>query len=85
MSELPELDRPCTACKTVGVVYNPYWQENEARIKDAFERADTDAEAREYTRNLPPEELGCGECDGVGRVPTDEGLRLLQFLRRYNR
>ncbi len=26
----------------------------------------------------------CVECEGVGSVPTENGLQLLQFLRRYN-
>lgn len=26
----------------------------------------------------------CTECEGVGSVPNENGLQLLQFLRRYN-
>jgi len=26
----------------------------------------------------------CSECEGVGSIPTENGLQLLQFLRRYN-
>jgi hypothetical protein len=28
--------------------------------------------------------LTCGECEGIGSVPTENGLQLLAFLRRHN-
>lgn len=63
------LDRPCRDCRGDGLIQSSEWAEY-------FERGATGEEPAE------PEELPCGECEGAGSVPTQQGAALLRFLRR---
>lgn len=73
-------EKPCTECGGYGIVYNPAW----AEWSRAFDEAD-EARREELLNLMPssPEEIPCPECNGQGTVPTDLGLALLRFLRRY--
>lgn len=75
---IPELEVVCPTCKGRCSFFSEAWR----RWIEAVEEA-----AREKTEAPPPppgpEEVPCGECDGVGKVPSELGATLLRFLRRY--
>ena len=32
---------------------------------------------------VPEEEMGCPECEGIGRTPTADGLAILELVRTF--
>ncbi|HZP56731.1 MAG TPA: hypothetical protein VFC53_04150, partial [Dehalococcoidia bacterium] len=87
---------PCSTCGGSGVVENPDWQVwgADARAAGLPHRhspacmvlgdPSTCRVEEEFLEQHPepdgPEEIRCGECDGVGSRPTDAGRALLGFL-----
>lgn len=60
----------CDTCRGAAYVTNPEWN-NWLALPPSKRGA------------KPQEEFVCGECDGVGYRLTEEGMRLLSFLRRH--
>jgi len=71
--KLPDLETICPHCGGSGYVTNPVWIEW--------------LKKRKQNPDLPmpdeDEEVKCGECDGIGMVPTEAGKALLDFLYMY--
>ena len=69
---------PCPRCNGSGVIPHPAWDEWWARNQ-----------ARKPSERDPlpdePEVVDCDQCDGTGMHPTEDGLAILDFLRRYRR
>ncbi|KKN54148.1 hypothetical protein LCGC14_0594970 [marine sediment metagenome] len=81
MTQLPILDSRCVTCDGAGWVTNPLWREFHRKQSAAgIKTSDPD-----YWDGEPDEleEIPCGECDGLGRILTDEGSRLLDFLTTH--
>ncbi len=81
MTQLPILDSRCVTCDAGGWVTNPLWREFHRKQSAAgLKRSDPD-----YWDGEPDqlEEIPCGVCDGLGRILTSEGRRLLDFLTLY--
>lgn len=77
------LDNPCTTCDGVGVVTNPdsatWWDEhNPHGVSLKLDYCSCGSP-------VPQEEYQCAECDGVGRIPTEAGKVLMEFVARYRR
>lgn len=84
----------CPACSGTGVIYNSAWEafaekENKLIKKYISEGMNTrDACIKVWEEMKPlrpnePEEGACEECDGRGTISTEEGLKLLNFIRKY--
>ena len=73
---------PCGTCLTTGKVPNPIvenWH-NERQLA-GFKVADP-----KYWEGEPitePDEIGCGECDGIGYQATEAGKQLSEFMARF--
>jgi len=85
----------CEACHGEGLLYSPVWRrwhEREGEARLAW-RADHGGDADWYAspayvalrleRPAGPQEDPCGECEGIGSIPTELGHQLLGFLRRH--
>ena len=89
MTELPILDSRCVTCDAGGWVTNPLWREFHRKQSDAgIKTSDPD-----YWDGEPDEleEIPCGECDGLGRIPTSRSMWSSDFrisrmsVMRYTR
>lgn len=93
-----DLDRICPACQGRSVEWSDQWRDWNVRYdaakKDATERGALDQEngkwldptlraLEEEMEHLGPEEIPCGECEGVGAVLTNEGRTLVAFIRKH--
>jgi RecJ-like exonuclease len=64
------LDEKCPECGGCGAIQSEEWAE--------WFRG-----PRREPHPEGPEEVPCGACDGLGRVPTEEGRLILDFVRRH--
>jgi len=91
-----ELDEVCPLCQGVGVVYSAEW----AKWNKKYSAAEQEVvaihghrgwfdspEFAELTATMPKgsEEEPCGDCEGIGTIPTYSGKELLAFFDRYRR
>lgn len=61
------LSEPCPVCKGCGMIWNPVWKQ----FWSTHDRLDGTEPLHE------PEELECPVCNGAGKIPTDEGIKIL--------
>lgn len=94
MIDINKLEQVCTECGGTGLTTHPEWNaywERQTEIKeeykgkglseeDAFYKAGEDVSAEEPS---VPEEMQCGLCDGKGTMLTQEGNKLMDFVRRH--
>lgn len=90
------LDGVCETCSGSGIVGSELWaawlrryEHEERRLENerpALDRGLIVDRATSYAGPEPAEseELECGDCEGRGTVPTDVGLIILDFVRRYS-
>jgi hypothetical protein len=83
-------DRPCSTCEGIGRVTARAWldwvetyRRIEFGIADPMTRlAALVGHMREGSDPLPIPQRACPECDGRGRVLTEPGRELVEFLRQ---
>ncbi|WP_041276178.1 hypothetical protein [Desulfosporosinus acidiphilus] len=84
MVDLNNLDKQCPKCSGLGRMENPAWIK--FWTKDWFRALDTealytDSKNKELRQPSEPMFFICKECHGKGKVLTDEGKRLIGFIR----
>lgn len=89
MIDLNALDRKCPKCSGLGRTENPAWLQfwamhpgpNEwSRDLDAQELR-TIAKHEDHNQPVEPMFFICRECHGKGKILTDEGKRLIDFVK----
>ena len=84
MINFDALDKPCPKCNGLGRIENPtwseFWYQDLFRTLGVQEKADVEEEA---ALDQPDEPIFflCKECHGKGKVLTDEGKRLIDFIK----
>ena len=84
MVDLNNLDRKCPKCSGLGRMENPAWVK--FWTKDWFRALDkealyADSKKEGFRQPSEPMFFICKECHGKGKVLTDEGKRLIEFIR----
>lgn len=78
----------CSHCKGSGFITSPDWLGYNAKWQDehVYEMPLSGRDEWERERPMPegPEEIACGECEGIGWVLTEPGRALLDFIRRHS-
>ena len=73
MLMLSNLERTCSSCKGWGIQQNSEWQEywktHDSIIPGRHPEVD--------------EGEDCSECEGRGEVLTSDGIKFMQFIRKY--
>lgn len=89
---LPVLDLKCSECRGSGAMQAVEWDTYRRRrlarecelVLAGHPLYDAQAKAEGETPEPDgPEEVPCGVCGGHQRVPTEDGERLLEFIRRH--
>lgn len=89
MIEIGEFDEACTGCGGRGRIENPIWAKYWAgheKLKDWFWRLNIEEQLGILKKNLPdqpaePMFFTCKQCHGRGRVLTEDGEKLIKFVR----
>lgn len=84
MINFAALDKPCPKCNGLGRIENPAW--SEFWHQDLFRATGTQEKlmgTAETVLTQPDEPIFfvCKECHGKGKVLTDEGKHLIDFIR----
>ncbi len=93
---LPVLEIPCTNCNGEKLVSSSRWQRFWSEVP-ATANTNVNGEWEAYLEQNPaareeydrlcreePEEFPCPECEGRGSIPTEDGRRLLAFVRKHS-
>ena len=96
---MTDLEQTCTACEGSGVAAAPAWTAYARKVHDitnlyadhiGLETWEERVMLAERLGVKPPAgftetmvEAPCAICTGSGKVPTEEGHKLLDFIRRH--
>ncbi|WP_407307007.1 hypothetical protein [Desulfosporosinus sp. SB140] len=92
MIDLNALDRPCPKCSGLGRIDNPawlpYWDMHNglkglSRTVDSQKLKIVDDNAGQG-QPLEPMFFICKECHGKGKILTDEGKHLIEFVKFWS-
>ena len=83
------LDKQCPKCCGLGRIENPTWLKYwsmHSGLMDSFRSLDTRelrtiAENEDLNQLSEPMFFVCKECSGKGKVLTDKGKRLIEFIK----
>lgn len=89
MIDLYTLDKQCPKCSGLGRIENPQWFLFWTKLdglRDSFRTLGTEDKITKFEKATPdqptePMFFICRECHGRGKVLTDEGKQLIEFIR----
>lgn len=95
--DLAKLEKICPECDGSGYIGDPEWNEylkKEIEIIKKYEtqglkpdeywpKVKTEMEKLGYFEPDGPEEYECPDCEGRGTVLTEEGMALIDFVKKY--
>lgn len=91
MLDIDSLDEICPECSGHGRIENPnwsrFWSKHE-KLKEWFSRLGVEEQMEISQRMLPeqpaePMFYTCKHCHGKGKILTEEGLKLIEFVRLW--